>query len=123
MKALEMLKYIFGLFLIALSMHGHTKGEGYVGVDKGQYADLLIFKHGDYDGVKLHNKRKWVIVCHWGIDGQQYVSYLSPNTKSDQLYYDNKHYRYYNVSWSCQRDYKLKHKVGTFLKYSNKYIQ
>ena len=119
------MKYLLLLLLVVNSYcYSAAKlGANQKGVSKGQYADLLIYKYDKYDGVKLENKKKFNIVCHWGIDGHQFVSYLVPNKQSNELYYDNNDYKFFNVSWRCQRDIKNTHAKGTFKKYANKYIR
>jgi hypothetical protein len=106
------------LFLLILLF---TSINGYSNTINGNVADLDFNNIGEYTRILLKNNTSDVIVCHWGINGRQWISYISDNSQSDFLYFDNNLYNIEMVSFSCLIDKQKEHKIGTFKKYSNKY--
>lgn len=88
---------------------------------KGVYADLEFKRFTGYTSVFISNKINDRLICHWGIDGHQWVSYLNKNGKTDNLYFDNNKYNLHQVSFRCIKDKKQDHELGTFRIYPNKY--
>lgn len=88
---------------------------------KGAYADLEFQRHPDYTAIFINNKLNDRLICHWGIDGHQWVSYVNNNGRTDNLYFDHKKYNLHQVSFRCLKDKKQNHEIGTFRIYPNKY--
>tara|TARA_B100000073_G_scaffold55204_1_gene40846 strand:+ start:1196 stop:1537 length:342 start_codon:yes stop_codon:yes gene_type:complete len=112
-----MYKFKFNLFILFILFSFKAYSTGL----KGAYADLGFQKQPNYTSVFIKNKLNERLVCHWGIDGHQWISYLEKNGKTDNLYFDHKKYSLLQVSFRCIRDKKQNHKIGTFKIYPNKY--
>lgn len=91
------------------------------GVLKGAYANLEFQENPDYTSMFITNKIGKRLICHWGIDGYQWISYVDNSGITDNLYFDNNKYKIIQVSFRCVKDKKSNHKIGTFKIYPNKY--
>ena len=91
------------------------------GVLEGRFSDLKFTNHAKHTTVHLKGKSSERLVCKWGINGHQWITYMGGSGKSDSLNFDHRLYSIHTVSWLCRPDKDGTHEMGTFKIFPNKY--